>query len=89
VIPKATYFGRTAEVAFYESFFSRVAVWLRFDAAHWRAAYEEACNSGIGGIDAIHVIVADLSGCDELITTERAGKAIHRTKKIRVISIAE
>jgi hypothetical protein len=46
-------------------------------------------QSGLSGFDAFHVIAAALSRCDELITTERPGKAIHRTRKIRVVSIAE
>jgi hypothetical protein len=34
VIPKPTYFGRAAEVKFYEEFFSTVATWLPFDVDH-------------------------------------------------------
>ena len=86
-IPKATYFGRSTEVGFYEAFFSRVSAWFAFDAEHCRAAFDEACRCGLGAIDAIHVVLAELAGCDELVTTERTGSAIFRTRRVKVVSI--
>ena len=71
VIPKPTYFGRDVEVAFYNAFFSKVSECLSFDVVHLRAAFEEACKSGLQAYGAIHVIIAAISGCDELITTEK------------------
>jgi predicted nucleic acid-binding protein len=87
VIPKPTYFGREAEVKFYNLYFSTVSRWLGFDVGHLEAAFEEACRAGLQSYDAIHVVVAAMSGCDELITTEKPGSAIHRTTLIRVVSI--
>ncbi len=86
-VPKPTYFGRIPEVRFYEEFFSRVATWLPFDASHLEAAFEEACESGLSSIDAVHVVLASLTECDELVTSERPTSAIHRTKRVRVVSI--
>lgn len=54
---------------------------------HLEAAFEEACRSGLQSYDAIHVTVAALSGCDELVTTEKPTSAIHRTTLIRIVSI--
>ena len=87
VLPKPTYFGREAEVKFYNAYFSTVSMWLNFDAVHLRAAFEEACQSGLQAYDAIHVAAAAMGGCDELITTEKPTSAIHRTTLIRIVSI--
>jgi hypothetical protein len=86
-VPKPTYFGNTVEVRFYEAFFSTVAQWFSFDVAHLKEAFDEACRSGVSGVDAIHVVVAALAGCHELVTSEKPTSSIHRTTKIRVVSI--
>jgi len=87
VIPKPTYEGRAIEVKFYEEFFALVSVWLPFDLNHLQRAFIEACDSGLKAMDAIHVVAAADSRCDELVTSEKPGKSIHRTKLITVISI--
>jgi len=86
-IPKPTYFGRTAEVSFYEAYFSTTVAWQNFDAAAMESAFEEACRSGLSSVDAIHVVVATLHGCDELVTSEKPTSPINRTKLIRIVSI--
>lgn len=86
-VPEPIYFGRAAEVRFYEAYFSTAVSWLSFDTTHLENALGEACRSGLSSLDAIHVVVAALSGCDELVTSEKATSAIHRTKLIRVVSI--
>jgi hypothetical protein len=87
VLPKPVYFGREAEVRFYNAYFARASSWLNFDTAHLEAAFEEACRSGLQSYDAIHVTVAAIGGCDELITTEKPTSAIHRTALLRIVSI--
>jgi len=87
VIPKPTYFGRTKEIKFYETFFKNVSEWLPFDDFDLEQALQEACVSGLSALDAVHVVVAAGSGCQEVITSERSGSAIHRTKLILVTSI--
>jgi predicted nucleic acid-binding protein len=86
-VPKPTYFGRDAELKFYDAYFASVSMWFRFDATHLEAGLVEACNAGLQGLDAVHVILADISGCDELVTTEKPTSAIHRTARIRIVSI--
>lgn len=86
-VPKPTYFGRVAEVKFYEEFFAGVRTWFPFDALHLQIAFEEACTSGLSFVDAVHVVLASLSSCDELVTSEKPGAAIHRTRSVRVVSI--
>jgi predicted nucleic acid-binding protein len=88
VVPKAAYFKQQAELDFYEVFFSQTAVCVSFNTVQWPTLFAEACKSGLSGFDAIHVTLAASAGCAELITTERPGKAIHRTTLVRVISIA-
>lgn len=87
VLPKPTYFGRDAEIKFYSAYFSTVTEWWNFDSAHLEAAFEEACRAGLQAYDAIHVTIAAMSGCEELITTEKPTAAIHRTSLIRIVSI--
>jgi predicted nucleic acid-binding protein len=86
-IPKPRYFGRTAEAEFYETYFRTAVEWLYFDALHMEEAFEEACRSGLQSFDALHVVVAALSACDELVTSEKPTSSIHRTSLIPVISI--
>lgn len=87
VIPKPTYEGRTAEIKFYEEFFASVAIWLSFDLDHLKRALIEACGSGLTAMDAIHVVAAASSNCQELVTSEKPGRPIHRTKLLAVSSI--
>jgi len=87
VIPKPKYFGRTSELSFYEAFFGNVSEWLPFDYSDLEEAFQEACLSGLSAMDAVHVVIAAESGCEELVTSERAGSSIHRTRLIQITSI--
>jgi hypothetical protein len=51
-------------------------------------AFKEACDSGLAALDALHVISAVHVDAEELVTTERLDKPIHRTRLIKVVSIA-
>jgi predicted nucleic acid-binding protein len=85
VVPKPTYLGRTAEVNFYEDFFSTVSTWLPFNVDHLKQALNDACVAGLSAIDAIHVVVAANSGCEEIVTSEKPTAAI----LVHVMSIDE
>jgi predicted nucleic acid-binding protein len=87
VVPKPTYFGRTVEVRFYETYFATVSIWAQFDIGHFERAFEEACRAGLSSVDAIHVVIATSYGCDELVTSEKPNSAIHRTNLVRTVSI--
>ena len=87
VLPKPTYFGRAAELAFYQNFFDSVSVWLPFSVDDLGSALTEACAAGLGAVDAIHIVVAAKSGCAEVVTSEKPGGAIHRTTLVSVLSI--
>ena len=87
VLPKARYFQHRSEVKFYDIFFGRVSIWAPFEPALLTAAMEEATICGLSAVDAIHVVLAALSGCEELITSEKPTSAIHRTARVRIVSI--
>jgi len=60
-----------------------------------QAAYKHACDFGIAAnvlrtrfaIDALHLAAAISVGAEELITTEKPNKPIHRATGITVVSI--
>jgi predicted nucleic acid-binding protein len=86
-VPKAMFFNRKAEADFYEEFFASTAAWASIDDSTMEETFEEACRSGLSAIDALHVVLAAQTGCEELVTTERPGKPIHRTQRVRTVSI--
>jgi len=87
VVPKATFFKRDAEVEFYEEYFSTLAIWAEFDETAMQGCMEEACRAGLSAVDAIHIELAARTECEELVTTERTGKPIHRTRRVRTVTI--
>jgi predicted nucleic acid-binding protein len=87
VLPKATFHQRMDEVAFYDLFFTTTTRSIPTSEALLKYALEEACNTGIHGIDAVHLACAVFAGAEEFITSERTNKPIHRTKLVKVVSI--
>lgn len=87
VLPKARYYQKTAEVEFYEAFFALVSHWAGPLADIVTAAQAEAARAGLSAIDALHVAAAVAAGADELVTTEKPARPLHRTRAIKVISI--
>jgi predicted nucleic acid-binding protein len=87
VLPKARYFQQQAEIAFYDLFFGRVSIWAPFGPDLLTTAMEEASVAGLSAVDAIHVVLAAISGCEELVTSEKQRSAIHRTTRVRIVSI--
>ncbi|MGH2560889.1 MAG: type II toxin-antitoxin system VapC family toxin [Thermomicrobiales bacterium] len=87
VVPKATYHRRPGEVAFYEAFFVGVSAWVDSYDEVLERAFTEASQSGLAALDALHVAAAIQLGAEELITTERLQKPIHRVTEIKIVSI--
>ena len=87
ILPKAVYYGNEAEAEFYKTFFDVVTHWADTLDQITQEAFKEACNSGLAAMDALHVASAASLEADELVTTERAEKPIHRTSLVRVVSI--
>jgi predicted nucleic acid-binding protein len=87
VLPKALFNRKTMEAEFYSSFFQAVTRWPDTTDAVVRLAYDVASRFGLAALDALHVAAALNVGAEELITTEKRGKPIHRTMGILVRSI--
>jgi predicted nucleic acid-binding protein len=87
LLPKSIFNKKQAEVDFYMAFFDAVAQWAADLDAIADEAYREACASGLAAMDALHVAAARSTGAEELITTEKAGKPIHRVKSPAIVSI--
>lgn len=85
ILPKPIYEKRREEAEFYEAFFDAVS--YRADSVEdiVRNAYVEACTYGLGAMDALHVAAATSVGAEELITTEKEGKPIHRVDLVKVL----
>ena len=87
VLPKCTYHRQTAEIEFYSEFFKLNSRIIPTSPALLEYALEEACNTGISGLDAVHIACAAFAGAEEFITSEKHTRPIHRTQKVRVVSI--
>lgn len=87
VLPKAFYGKRQAEVEFYETFFAAVLHWADALDLVVEEAQRRANAHGLGAMDALHVAAAISVGADELVTTEKPGKPMHRVEDVKVISI--
>ena len=87
-LPKATYLRQQAEVRFYESFFSDVAIWATELAQIIQAGNRIACTYGLNAIDALHLAAALSVDAQEFVTTEKTTKPMHRVTEIQVVSIA-
>ena len=87
ILPKAVYYKNEAEAEFYHAYFKAVVHWADSIDTIAREAFREACDTGLAAMDALHVASAISIGAEELVTTERAQKPIHRTRLIKVVSI--
>lgn len=87
VLPKALFYNRADEIDFYDSFFAAVEHWAEPDSALTDSAYFLAARFGLSALDALHIAAAISVGADELYTTERPQKPIHRVTEIAVRTI--
>jgi predicted nucleic acid-binding protein len=89
VLPKAIYHQQTYEVQFYEAFFDSVQYWANDLEKLVRGGYRIASQYGLSAVDALHVAAAIVVGAEELVTTERRTKPMHRVPNIKIISILD
>lgn len=87
VLPKALFHQRLPEVAFYQSYFEEVAVWVRPDEDFLDEASRLAARFGLSAVDALHVAAATMAGADELVTSEKPGRPIHRVASLTITTI--
>ena len=89
VLPKAKYNNSYKEVEFYEYYFDKVKYWCDCDEGVISKAFNEAEMNGLSAMDALHVAAAESLHAEEFITSEKPKSSIHRTKTIKIISIAQ
>ncbi|BCL38671.1 type II toxin-antitoxin system VapC family toxin [Nostoc sp. MS1] len=87
VSPKAIYNKQTEEAQFYEEFFGDVTYWANDLTYIVQEAYQIASQYGLAAMDALHVAAAISVSAEELITTEKRTKPMHRVTGITVVSI--
>jgi predicted nucleic acid-binding protein len=87
VAPKATFLRRRDEVEFYEEFFRGVSKWALVGRDLTDHALEIASNAGLAAMDALHLAAAHQTRCEELVTTEKPSKPIHRTSLMAIRTI--
>jgi predicted nucleic acid-binding protein len=87
VLPKALFHKRLYEAAFYESYFESVKLWVSPDEGFLEEASRLASRFGLSAMDSLHVAAATLAGADELVTSEKAGRPIHRIAGLTVTTI--
>lgn len=87
VLPKAVFHRRQEEEEFYNEFFRFNARTIPTSTALLEYALAEGCETGIQGLDAVHIACAVFAGAEEFITSEKPTAPLHRTQKVRVISI--
>jgi predicted nucleic acid-binding protein len=87
-LPKAIYNKQQEEAEFYEVFFAAITHWASDLEQIFKTADHIARTYGLAGMDALHVAAALSIGVDELVTTERTTKPMHRVTEVQIISIA-
>ena len=87
IFPKAIYYKRRSEVAFYEDFFADAEHIVPLSEPLGHLAYTEACQAGLSGFDALHIAAAKSSGAEEFITTERPTKPLFRVTGIVITQV--
>lgn len=86
-LPKSEHFRRRREVELYESYFDTCVEWALVTEALAHSALDEARHHGLSAMDALHVVSAWIAEADEMVTSEKSTKPIHRTDRVRVVSL--
>lgn len=80
VLPKALFHNNFREVAFYAA----VERWVEPDSLLTTSAQALAARFGLSALDALHVSAALAAGAEEIFTTEKRQKPIHRVTGVSV-----
>ena len=87
VLPKAVFHRKAQEAEFYEAFFESVEIWVSPDHLLAEQAMTLAARFGLSALDALHVAAAMAAGADEVVTSEKPSRPIHRVTGLAVKSI--
>lgn len=86
LVPKAIFYKKRLEKAFYEEYFG-AAEWFRDLDKVEAVAQIEAAKSGLAAMDALHLAAAHLLGAEEFVTTERPGKPLSRSSLVKIVHL--
>ncbi len=87
ILPKALFHQRKSEVVVYRSYFDLVRIWVNPNPGLLEEAEDVASRFGLSALDALHVTSAIVADADELLTTERPTRPIHRVSGLSVKAI--
>jgi predicted nucleic acid-binding protein len=87
VLPKPVYHKQPRQVTWLEQFFRSLVGWVDASPGLTAQAENIARRHGLSALDALHVAAAIAPGADELITTERPTKPLHRARGVRVVAL--
>lgn len=82
-LPHAEREGTEDAVLIYRAYFAAAEVYSDLEAI-LQTTGKELRKTNMKLVDAIHVATAHLAGADELLTTERPTKAMHRNTLVKV-----
>jgi predicted nucleic acid-binding protein len=84
---KPLFYRREDEIAFMESFFSVVDLWVPTDDALIERALRLATQFDLGAMDALHAAAALQAEADLFVTMERPTKPLFRVPGLNVLSL--
>lgn len=87
ILTKAVYHKNADEVDFYEAFFASVSQWAEVNSYLFESALNQGYKAGIAALDSLYVASALSLNAEEIITTEKPNKLIHRAIGIKVVCI--
>ena len=87
-LPHAMRSRQTGQARLYRDYFARARV-LKDSRRAVLLAMEILTERPMQAMDALHVAAAELLGADEIITTERPGRAIYWNGRVRVKHVSE
>lgn len=87
VLPKAVFHRQNAEVHFYRAFFARATRTVKASSSLVAQAQQEAEQTGLSAVDALHVAPAKRAKCAELITAEKSDKPLFRVEGLSIKTI--
>ena len=84
---KPLFYRREDEIAFMESYFSMVSLWVPTDDALVERGLRLAAQLDLGAMDALHAAAALQAGADLFVTMERPTKPLFRVPGLNALSL--
>lgn len=88
LLPQVIQHQQLRQQAFLEAYLAATERIEDMDAI-FESAFLAVSHSPVSGMDALHVAAAHLLDADEIITTEKPGKAIHENTLVPVVYLSE